>query len=58
MTKVEIRRLIIEDYEAMINVWKLAELPYRPKGRDSRENTAKHIDVHPDFTLALFLERN
>ena len=55
MPKAEIQRLTIKDYEAMINVWKLAGLPHRPMGRDSRENTATQMDLHPDFYLGAFI---
>jgi ribosomal protein S18 acetylase RimI-like enzyme len=55
MPEVEIRRLKIEDYEAIIKVWKLAGLPHRPRGRDSRENTAKQMELYPDFYLGAFL---
>jgi ribosomal protein S18 acetylase RimI-like enzyme len=54
MPKAEIRRLTIEDYDSMINVWELAGLPYKPKGRDSRENTAKQLKLYPEFYLGAF----
>jgi ribosomal protein S18 acetylase RimI-like enzyme len=54
MPKVEIRRLTIDDYDSMINAWELAGLPHRPKGRDSRENTAKQMKLYPEFYLGAF----
>jgi ribosomal protein S18 acetylase RimI-like enzyme len=38
-----IRRLTIDDYEAMLRVWCAAGLPFRPKGRDSRTMLAAEI---------------
>jgi len=38
------RDLRIEDYDALIELWKAAGLSYRPKGRDSREHVAKEIE--------------
>jgi ribosomal protein S18 acetylase RimI-like enzyme len=34
---VTIRELRPEDYDALITLWEAAGLPYKPKGRDSRE---------------------
>jgi len=54
MAKVDVRKLAIQDYDAMIKVWELAGLPYKPKGRDSRENTAKQMKLFPEFYLGAF----
>ena len=54
MPKAEIRRLTIKDYDSMTKVWKRAGLPYKPKGRDSRENTAKQMELFPEFYLGAF----
>jgi len=43
--EVQIREFRIKDYDALINLWKKADLVHRPKGRDSRdkiENELKH----------------
>jgi len=54
LAKVEVRKLTTQDYDAMINVWELAGLPHKPKGRDNRENTAKQIELFPEFYLGAF----
>jgi len=56
MSKVQIRKLTMADYDAMTRVWKLAGLPYKPKGRDSRESTAELMAQFPDFYLGAFHE--
>ena len=56
MPKAKIRKLTVEDYDAMTQVWKRAGLPYKPKGRDSRENTAKQMEQFPEFYLGAFHE--
>lgn len=38
-----IRELIFDDYEAIIELWALAGLPFKPKGRDSRELLGKEM---------------
>ncbi len=43
MNKVSIRKFKIADYQAVIKLWQKADLPYRPKGRDSRENINRQI---------------
>jgi len=54
--RIIIRKLTMKDYPAMIRVWKRADLPYRPKGRDSPRNTAKQMKLTPEFYLGAFHE--
>jgi ribosomal protein S18 acetylase RimI-like enzyme len=56
VTSVELRRLTIKDYGAMVKVWKRAGLPYKPKGRDSPEVVAKLMMEFPDLFLGAFAE--
>ncbi len=42
--KIQITSYKQGDYDTLINLWKSAGLPYKPKGRDSRENIEKEID--------------
>ncbi|RLG50420.1 MAG: hypothetical protein DRO00_08700 [Thermoproteota archaeon] len=51
---VEIRRLVPDDYEKMIRLWEEAGLPYKPKGRDSRESIEKQMKENPDFVIGAF----
>lgn len=37
------RVLTIDDYEALIELWAISGLPFKPKGRDSRELIAKEM---------------
>lgn len=37
----KIKELSIEDYDEIIRIWAIAGLPYKPKGRDSKEMIAK-----------------
>ena len=41
---INIRRLTINDYDALCALWQEAGLPYRPNGRDRRENIASQIE--------------
>ena len=56
MTSVTIRKLTIRDYDGMLGVWERAGLPFRPKGRDSRENIEKQMKEFPDLFLGAFHE--
>jgi len=51
---VKIRRLVPEDYQKMIELWEEAGLPYRPKGRDSKESIEKQMKESPDFFIGVF----
>jgi len=41
---MDIRELRPEDYDALITLWEAAGLPYRPKGRDSREAIQRQLN--------------
>lgn len=51
---MQIRRLKITDYDKIIKLWARANLPARPRGRDSRENIVKEMRANPDFFLGAF----
>jgi N-acetylglutamate synthase-like GNAT family acetyltransferase len=53
---MEIRRLTINDYEEVVRLWSRAKLPFKPKGRDSREAIAAQMKANPDFFLGVFEE--
>ena len=51
---MEIRKLAINDYEEIIKLWSRARLPYKPKGRDSKEAIAAQMKANPEFFLGAF----
>jgi ribosomal protein S18 acetylase RimI-like enzyme len=51
---MKIRRLSINDYWALVNLWSKAGLPFKPKGRDSYESLAKQMETNPDFFIGAF----
>jgi ribosomal protein S18 acetylase RimI-like enzyme len=51
---MEIRRLVIADYDEIVKLWSIANLPYRPKGRDSIEAMVAEMKADPDFFLGAF----
>ncbi|MDH7477151.1 MAG: GNAT family N-acetyltransferase [Candidatus Bathyarchaeota archaeon] len=51
---MEIRNLTVDDYEAIINLWSKAKLPFKPKGRDSKEAITGQMKANPDFFLGAF----
>jgi ribosomal protein S18 acetylase RimI-like enzyme len=53
---LQVRRLTVADYDGIVNLWSIANLPYKPKGRDSREAIAAEIKLNPDFFLGAFDE--
>ena len=50
----QLKTLGPEDYDAMINVWKAAGLPFRPIGRDSKEEIIRQIELDPEMFLGAF----
>ena len=46
------REFTIADYDTLIAIWKAADLPYRPTGRDSKEKIAEEIKSDRNIFLA------
>jgi len=55
---LQIRRLTATDYDEIVNLWSIANLPYKPKGRDSKEAIATEMKLNPDFFLGVFDEEH
>lgn len=51
---MEIRRLSIVNYEEVVKLWSRANLPYKPRGRDSKKAMIAEIKANPDFFLGAF----
>jgi len=45
------REFRIEDYDALMSLWREAELSHKPKGRDSREKLALEINMPTSLFL-------
>lgn len=39
----------IEEYDAILDLWEICDIPYRPAGRDARANVATELKEHPDY---------
>ena len=52
----EIRTRTIKDYEAMIDLWKRAGLPFKPRGRESKRMIEKQMKAFPEFFIGAFHE--
>ena len=53
--KVTIKKLKPENYEAIIRVWVLAQLPHHTTGRDSRKHLTKEMKKEPDLFFGAFV---
>ena len=50
---LDIRAFRIEDYDTVISLWERSRLPYRPKGRDTRERIVRELESpHAVFLVA------
>jgi ribosomal protein S18 acetylase RimI-like enzyme len=43
-SEIKIRNFTIKDYDQLIELWKKANLPFKPEGRDSKEKLLKELD--------------
>ena len=53
---MEYRTLGPEDYDAIIDIWDMAGLPFKPLGRDSKDEIIRQIELDPDMFLGAFLD--
>ena len=53
---MKIRKFKIEDYEQLIRLWIDAGLPFKPKGRDRKEEFEKQIKKPENLYLTVFKE--
>jgi ribosomal protein S18 acetylase RimI-like enzyme len=51
---MEIRRLTAGDYESAVGLWTRAELPFKPRGRDSKKAIVAQMVANPQFFLGAF----
>lgn len=51
---MEIRPLTIDSYDEIIALWDKGGLPYKPIGRDSREEMKKQFAQDPDLIMGAF----
>ena len=56
LSNLKIRDFEIEEYDILIELWKKTGLPYRPFGRDSKENISKQIEKPNIFFLFVEIE--
>ncbi len=40
---VVIRKMMLKDYDSVISLWKQGDIPYRPQGRDSKEDIRRQL---------------
>ncbi len=44
----------ISEYERILELWNECGLPYKPEGRDTRENLAKEIRKQPEYWVGAY----
>ena len=52
----DIRVLGHENYEGIIAIWDRAGLPCKPRGRDSKSEMTRQMDLDPDMFLGCFVD--
>ncbi len=43
-----------EDYYALLDLWDLCGLPYKPMGRDTRERIEREVEKQPEYWKAVY----
>ncbi len=53
---VELKTPGIEEYEDILELWDKAGLPYKPEGRDTRENIERELEEQPEYWIGAYNE--
>ena len=51
---MEVRKLIIDDFDEIVKLWNRASLPYKPEGRDNRSSISSEMKANPDFFIGAY----
>lgn len=51
---MQIRTLTLNDYDETVKLWAEAKLPFKPRGRDSRQAVAKQMNANVEFFIGAF----
>jgi ribosomal protein S18 acetylase RimI-like enzyme len=54
---VTIRAMSLNDYDAVLRLWKQGDIPYRPQGRDSKKNIAQQLKQPTSYFLVAEAEK-
>lgn len=54
MASLKTRVLSIDDYDSIVELWKTAGLPFKPKGRESKDAIKRHMENEPDLFIGIF----
>ena len=46
-----IRKLTMSDYDEMVKLWERSYLPFKPRGRDSKQEIKRQMGRNPDLFL-------
>ncbi len=44
----------IEEYDRIIELWDDADIPWKPEGRDRKENIAREIEEQPEYWIGAY----
>ncbi|MBS3782063.1 MAG: GNAT family N-acetyltransferase [Candidatus Thermoplasmatota archaeon] len=55
---MELRTPSIEEYEKIIELWDEAGLPYKPEGRDTKENIEEELEEQPEYWIGAYVDKN
>jgi len=53
---MKIQRLTINDYDEIVKLWSRTKLPFKSKGRDSKEAIAVQMEANPEFFIGAFVD--
>ncbi|MEF8873606.1 MAG: GNAT family N-acetyltransferase [Candidatus Thermoplasmatota archaeon] len=53
---IEYKTPSIEDYERMIDLWDKSDIPYKPEGRDRKENIKEELKAQPEYWIGAYEE--
>ncbi len=53
---IEFKTPSIEEYERILELWDESDLPYKPEGRDRKENIRRELKEQPEYWIGAYKE--
>ncbi len=47
----------IEEYERILELWDEVGLPYKPEGRDTKENIEEELEEQPEYWIGAYVDK-
>ncbi len=54
VNRMELKTPSIEEYDRILELWEKADLPYKPEGRDTKENIERELKEQSEYWIGAY----